>query len=156
MGQSNSLVAFVMSVSTTRGRATGSQDPSTLLFNIGQYVLSQLVPDHCRAPDIFEIFSFRRVNMVTIEEYLNRKNPDIDNSNTLSGFNTVSTSYSNISGVDNWKEFNYKTLRNLYEDVLDQTIPTVPHDQTPTELETEIWDERQLDLVFSPNTFLVP
>ena len=58
--------------------------------------------------------------MVTLEEYLDRKNLDMDSSNTLPGPNTVSANYSNISKVDDWKEFNYKTLRNLYGEILDQ------------------------------------
>jgi hypothetical protein len=88
-------------------------------------------------------------NMVTLEEYLNRQNPGINNSNTLPGLNTVHAGYSHISGFEDWDEFNYNTLRRLYGDVLDQVLPTVPHDQTPLGLETEIWDEKQLKLVVS-------
>jgi hypothetical protein len=87
--------------------------------------------------------------MVTLEEYLNRPNPDIDNSNTSPGPNTVHAGYSHISGFEDWGEFNYKTLRSLYGDVLDQVLPTVPHDQNPIGLETQIWDEKQLEFVVS-------
>jgi hypothetical protein len=87
--------------------------------------------------------------MVTIEEYLDRKNPDIDNSNTSSGPNTVSTNYSTISGIGNWKEFNYKTLKSLYGEILDQTISSPPYHQNPTELEAEIWDEHQFEFLLS-------
>jgi hypothetical protein len=93
--------------------------------------------------------------MVTLEEYLNRQNPDIDNSNTSPGPNTVHAGYSHISGFEDWGEFNYKPFRSLYGDVLDQVLPTVPHDQDPIGLETEIWDEKQLELVVS-QYFLYP
>jgi hypothetical protein len=76
--------------------------------------------------------------MVTLEEYLNRQNADIDNSNTSTGPNTVHAGYSHISGFEDGGEFNYKTLRSLYGDVLDQGLPTVPHDQGSIGLETEI------------------
>src|SRR5436853_4371675 len=88
-------------------------------------------------------------NMVTLEEYLNRQNPDIDNSNTSPGPNTVHAGYSDISGFEDWGEFKYKTLRSLYGDVLDRVLPTVPHDQNPIGLETEIWDKKQLEFVVS-------
>jgi hypothetical protein len=65
------------------------------------------------------------------------------------GLNTVHAGYSHISGFEDWGEFNYKTLRSLYGDVLDQVLPTVPRDQDPIGLETEIWDEKQLELVVS-------
>jgi hypothetical protein len=73
----------------------------------------------------------------------------IDNSNTSPGPNTVHAGYSYISGFEDWDEFNYNTLKRLYGDVLGQILPTVPHDQTPIGLETEIWDEKQLELVVS-------
>jgi hypothetical protein len=52
--------------------------------------------------------------MITVEEFLDQKNPDVDSSNTLPGPNTISIHYSNIGGVEDWEEFNYITLRNLY------------------------------------------
>jgi len=61
-------------------------------------------------------------HMVTIEEFLDRKNPVVDSKNTLPGPNTVSTNYSNISGVEDWEEFYYQTLRNLYGETLDLGI----------------------------------
>ncbi|KAH0836170.1 hypothetical protein FOPE_04496 [Fonsecaea pedrosoi] len=87
--------------------------------------------------------------MVTLEEFLDRKNPDIDSSNILSGPNTVSIHYSNLGGVEEWGEFNYTTLRNLYGEILDRTLLSPPDNQIPTELEAEIWDERQFELLFS-------
>jgi hypothetical protein len=78
--------------------------------------------------------------MVTLEEHLNKPNPDIDNSNTSPGPNTVYAGYSHIGSFEDWGEFNYKTLRSLYGDVLDQVLPTVPHDQDPIRLETGIWN----------------
>ncbi|KIW84473.1 hypothetical protein Z517_03723 [Fonsecaea pedrosoi CBS 271.37] len=87
--------------------------------------------------------------MVTLEEFLDRRNPDIDSSNILSGPNTVSIHYSNLGGVEEWGEFNYTTLRNLYGEILDRTLLNPPDNQIPTELEAEIWDERQFELLFS-------
>ncbi|OAL26629.1 hypothetical protein AYO20_09970 [Fonsecaea nubica] len=87
--------------------------------------------------------------MVTIEEFLDRKNPSLDSSNTLPGPNTVSINYSIISAVEDWEEFNYQTLRNLYGDVLDYTLQSPPDQQNPTKLEAEIWDENQFSLLFS-------
>jgi hypothetical protein len=87
--------------------------------------------------------------MVTLEEYLNRQNPGIDNINTSPEPNTVYAGYSHISGFEDWDEFNYNTLRRLYEDVLDQVLPTVPRNQTPIGLEIEVWDKKQLELVVS-------
>jgi hypothetical protein len=38
--------------------------------------------------------------MVTLKEYFNRQNPDIDNSNTSLRLNTVYAGYSHISGFE--------------------------------------------------------
>jgi hypothetical protein len=65
--------------------------------------------------------------MVTLEEYLNRQNPDINNSNTSLGPNIVHASYSYISGFKDWGKFNYKTFRSLYGDVLDQVLLIIPY-----------------------------
>jgi hypothetical protein len=65
--------------------------------------------------------------MVTLEEYLNRQIPDINNSNNSPGLNTVHTGHSHISSFKDWGGFNYKTLRSLYGDVLNQVLLIVPH-----------------------------
>jgi hypothetical protein len=51
----------------------------------------------------------------------------------------IRSGYSHISGFEDWGEFNYKTLRSLYGDVLDQVLPIVPHDQDPGRMLTGDW-----------------
>jgi hypothetical protein len=59
--------------------------------------ISKLILDTFLLLKCFKILFIFNANMVTLKEYLNRQNPDINNNNILSELNTVYISYSHIS-----------------------------------------------------------
>src|SRR6266536_1849812 len=80
--------------------------------------------------------------MPSILEYLSSENPTLDQENSKRGANTTNSNWSPVTGLLEWKEFNYDTLISCYGDVLNHPFSSFPDVQPPlTGREREIWDE---------------
>ena len=81
----------------------------------------------------------------TILSELARRNPEVNNSGTKPGTNTISADWPQVESWTLWQDFNAATLYELYRDVVDKTW----HDPQPhpkgTRFDLEIFDEDSLE-----------
>ena len=90
-------------------------------------------------------------------EYLSSENPTLDQEISKRGANTSNPNWSPVTGLVEWKEFNYDTLISRYGDVLNHPFSSFPDVQPPlTGHEREIWDENFLSRAIMPSVILGP
>jgi hypothetical protein len=82
----------------------------------------------------------------TLGEYLAQPNPELDCSKSATGTNTVNAKWDVVVGLEDWPEFNYKTLMHSYGHVLKQEIPPLPQASPAlTKMDLQIFTERTFE-----------
>ena len=84
--------------------------------------------------------------MPSLLSYLVRPNPECDNTHSGTGSNTVNANWAAVTGVEDWKEFNYQTVLSMYGTLLEHSFTDLPEISPPLRPEEcEIWDEDSLE-----------
>lgn len=78
--------------------------------------------------------------------YLIYPNPAYDNTHSTQGGVTCNSRWSDVTGIEEWREFDYQTLISMYGTILENTAAEPPAVSPPLQsIECEIWDEDSLE-----------
>ena len=66
------------------------------------------------------------MSQTTLLDYLALPNPELDCSESSTGTNTFNARWDAITRLQDWSDFNYETLMQLYEHILVQQVPSMP------------------------------